>query len=43
MVAEQPKDFHVFSASLKEQAAQVQKASDKLRVQSLALRVVANN
>jgi hypothetical protein len=42
MVAEQRRDFQAFSASLKEQASQIQKMSDQLRTQAPP-RVVAND
>jgi hypothetical protein len=42
-VAHQQKEIEGLMASLKEQAAQIQKVSDQLRTQTLAPRVVAND
>jgi trimeric autotransporter adhesin len=41
--AEQQKEIQNLTATLKEQAAQIQKVSDQLRTQVIAPRVVANN
>jgi uncharacterized coiled-coil protein SlyX len=43
MMAEQRKDFQVLAASLKEQALQIQKVSDRLELSRTAPRVVADN
>jgi uncharacterized coiled-coil protein SlyX len=42
-IAEQQKEIAALTASLKEQAAQIQKVSDQVSTEALAPRVVANN
>ena len=43
MIAQQQEEIHALTASLKAQAAQIQKVSDQLKTQGPASRVVVND